>query len=80
MNDEINIIPCGTKATFGNIEGWVGTVEITFTNILYKFEYFDKDYNHKFLWCHEMELIIESGKRQRVGFSTSNHTNNKQNN
>lgn len=74
--DTIKIIPCGTKATFGNIQGWIGTVEITFTNILYKFEYFDKDYNHKFLWCHEMELNISSHKKQSVGFLTFNPNGN----
>jgi hypothetical protein len=70
--DVITIIPCGTKAIFGEIEGWIGAIEITFTNIVYKFEYFDKDQNHKFVWCHEKELSIQSKKRQPIGFQPIN--------
>ena len=66
--EEMTIIKSGTKAMFGNIEGIVCGAEIVYTNVLYKFGYFDKDMNYKFIWAHEQELTITSSKKQKIGF------------
>lgn len=62
------VIKCGTKAFLGNIEGWVGCIEISFTNVLYQFEYIDRDMNHKSTWVHEQELKFEKPTKQKIGF------------
>lgn len=69
--NEITLIPCGTEAKFLNIEGTICSIEITFTNVVYKFGYFDREMNYKTVWCHEKELVVDNVQRQKVGFVTN---------
>lgn len=68
----MEIIKCGTKAKVGEINGTIGAIEIVYTNVLYKFEYFDKDLNYKFVWVHESELVFDIIEKQKIGFKNNN--------
>lgn len=64
----MKVLKCGTKAKFGEIEGTICSIEISYSNVVYKFAYFDLDLNYKTLWVSEEELILNMPKKQMIGF------------
>jgi hypothetical protein len=71
MEKCLKVIPCGTKAFFGNLEGTISSIEITFSNIIYKFGYVDRDMNYKFFWVHEKEITTEKHRKASIGFHST---------
>lgn len=63
----MNVIKCGTKATFSEMSCTIVAVEIRFDKATYQLAYFYMG-EYKTVWLHESEFTVGKNTTQKIGY------------